>query len=83
MGRKYSVEDITISKFKDKLWEDKELEDKRKLRYYKEVINPTFDNENDLFVLSNNKRKMNITEIRNNSHELESQIGCWTRPKMP
>ena len=28
------------SKFKEKMWCDKELEEKRKLRYYKDVINP-------------------------------------------
>ena len=57
MGRKDSVKDIIISKFKDNLWEDKELGDKRKLRYYKEVINHTLDNHNYLSVLTNTKNK--------------------------
>ena len=43
-GSKYGVKDTITSKFKDMSWEDKELEGKRKLIYYKEVINPTLDN---------------------------------------
>ena len=75
MGSKDNIKNIITSKFKDKMWEDQELEGKRKLRYYKEVINPTLDNENYLAVLSNNKKKMNIAKIRTNSHELQSEIG--------
>ena len=37
------IKNIITSKFKEKLWCDENLEDKRKLRYYKEVINPTLD----------------------------------------
>ena len=70
MGSKDNIKNTITSKFKDKLWEDHELEGKRKLRYYKEVINPTLDNHNYLSVLSNNKKKMNIAKIRTNSHEL-------------
>ena len=44
MGSKDSIKDTITSKFKEKLWEDKEVEGKRKLRYYKEVIKPTLDN---------------------------------------
>jgi len=29
--------------FKEKMWDVKELEGKRKLRYYKEVINPNLE----------------------------------------
>ena len=81
MGSKDSVKEIITSKFKDKLWEDKELEGKRKLRYYKEVINPTLDNQKYLFVLTNTKKKMNIARIRTNSHELQSETGWWSIPK--
>lgn len=52
------------TKFKDKLWSDKELEEKRKLNYYKEVINPTLANQNYLFVLTNGNKRMNIARIR-------------------
>ena len=75
MGSKDSVKDTISSNFKDKLWDDKELEGKRKLRYYKEVINPTLDNHNYLSFLINTKEKMNIARIRTNSHELRSEIG--------
>ena len=33
------------------MWCDKELEEKRKLRYYKDVINPNLEEKNCLFVL--------------------------------
>jgi hypothetical protein len=36
---KDNIKNTITSKFKGKLWCNKELEDKRKLRYYKEVIN--------------------------------------------
>ena len=35
MGSKHNIKNTITSKFKDKLWEDQELEGKRKLRYYK------------------------------------------------
>ena len=73
MGSKDSVKNTITSKFKDKLWGDQELDVKRKLRYYKEVINSTLDNQNYLYVLSNNKKKMNIAKIRTNFHELRSE----------
>ena len=73
MGSKNGVKDTITSNFKDKLWNDKGLEGKRKLRYYKEVIKPTLDNENHLFVLTSTKKKMSITRIITNSHELESE----------
>ena len=52
------------------MWCDKELEQKRKLRYYKDVINL-------------NLEKKSIAKIRTNSHELHSEIGCWSIPKTP
>ena len=36
-----NIKNIVTSKFKEKLWREKDLEAKRKLRYYKEAINPT------------------------------------------
>ena len=78
MGNKYNIENTITSKVKDKLWEDQEMEGTRKLRYYKEVINTTLDNQNYLSVLSNNKKKMNIAKIRTNSPELWRSI-----PKTP
>ena len=83
MGSKDSVKNTITSKFKDRLWEDKELEGKRKLRYYKEVINLTLDNYDYLSVLTNTKKKMNIARIRTNSHELRSETGRWPIPETP
>ena len=83
MGSKDNIKNTITSKFKDKLWEDQELEGKRKLRYYKEVINRTLDNLNYISVLSSNKKKMNIDKIRTNSHELRSETRRWSIPKTP
>ena len=35
-----------------KMWCEKDLEAKRKLRYYKEVINPTLEDQKYLFFLT-------------------------------
>ena len=53
------------------------------MRYYKEVINPTLDNQNYLFVLSNNKKKMSIAKVRPNSHELLSETRWGSIPMTP
>jgi hypothetical protein len=82
----WSIENITnisTSKFKENMWCDKELEDKRKLRYYKEVVNPNLEDQNYLQVLKSAKKKINIAKIRTNSHELHSESGHWTNPKTP
>ena len=83
MGRKNNIKNTITSKFKDKLWEDHVLEGKRKLRYYKEVIKPTLDNQNYLSVSLSNKKKMNIPKIRTNSHDLWSETRRWSIPKAP
>jgi hypothetical protein len=36
---------IVQDKFKENIWCHKELEDKRKLRYYKEVVNPNLEDQ--------------------------------------
>jgi hypothetical protein len=72
--RSYSIENIVQAKFKEILWWVKELEDKIELRYYKEVVNPNFENKKYLFVLTTIKKKINIVKIRSNSHELHSDI---------
>ena len=83
MGGKDCIKDTITSNIKDKMWDDKELEGKRKLRYNKEAINPTLDNHNYLSMLTNTKKKMNIARIRNNSHVLQSEIEQWSTPKTP
>ena len=42
------------------MWCDKELEEKRKLRYYKDVINPNPEDQNYLSVLPSVKRKKSL-----------------------
>ena len=48
---------LLLLKFKEKIWCEKDLEDKRKLRYYKEVINPTPEDQKYLSVLISTKKK--------------------------
>jgi hypothetical protein len=76
-----NITNIITSKFKENMWCDKELEDKRKLRYYKEVVNPNLEDQKYLSVLRSEKKKINIAKIRTNSHELHSETGHWTIPK--
>ena len=65
------------------MWCDKELEEKRKLRYYKDVINSNLEDQNYLSVLPRVKKKISIAKIRTNSHELHSETGSWLVPKTP
>jgi hypothetical protein len=60
---------------------DKELVDKRKLRYHKEVVSPNLEDENYLSVFISAKKKINIAKIRTNSHELHNETGHWKTPK--
>ena len=46
--------------FKKKMWCEKDLQVKRKLRYYKEVINPTLEDQKYLSLLTSSKKKINI-----------------------
>ena len=79
---KDNIKNIIASKFKEKLWCDKELEGKRKLSYYKEVINPNLEEHKCLSILTSVKKKMNIAIIRTNSHELHSETRHWSIVKM-
>ena len=47
---KDTIKKIVKSKFKERMWCDKELEEKIKLRYYKDVINHNLEDKNYLFV---------------------------------
>jgi hypothetical protein len=51
-----NITNIITSKFKENMWCDKELVDKRKLRYYKEVVNPNLEDQNYLSVLRSAKK---------------------------
>jgi hypothetical protein len=77
LQNKYTIKNIIKSKFREKMWCDKELEEKRKLRYYKDVINPNLEDQNYLSVLTRVNKTTSIAKIRTNSHELHSEIGCW------
>jgi hypothetical protein len=83
LQNKDTIKKNVKSKFKEKMWCDKELEGKRKLRYYKDVINPNLEDQNYLSVLPSVKKKINIAKIRTNSHELHSETGHWSIPKTP
>jgi hypothetical protein len=65
------------------MWCDKELKEKRKLRYYKDVINQNLEDQNYLSILPSVKKKISITKIRTNCHELHNETGRWSIPKTP
>jgi hypothetical protein len=78
-----NITNIITLKFKEYMWCDKELVDKRKLRYHKEVVNPNLEDQNYLSIFKSAKKKINIDKIRTNSHKLQSEIEHWTTPKTP
>ena len=78
-----NVKNIITSKFKDKLWCEENLAVKRKLRYYKEVINPNLEDQKYLSVLTKSRKKIYIDKIRTNSHDLHSETRHWSIPKTP
>ena len=57
LQNKDNIKNIIKSKFKEKMWCDKELEEKRKLRYYKDVINPNLEDQSYLFLFPSVKKK--------------------------
>ena len=65
-----NIKNIVTSKFKEKLWCENDLEAKIKLRYYKEVINPTLEDQKYISILTSSKKRINIAKIRTNSNEL-------------
>jgi hypothetical protein len=78
-----NIKNIITSKFKENLWCDKKLEDKIKLRYYKEVVNPNLEDKKYLSILTIVKKKINISKIRTNSHELYTKNRNWIVSKTP
>ena len=65
------------------MWCDKELEEKIKLMYYKDVINPNLEDQNYLYVLTSVKKKISIAKIRTNSQKLHKETRLWSIPKTP
>jgi hypothetical protein len=78
-----NITNIITSKFKENMWCVKELADKRKLRYYNEVVNHNLEDQNHLSFFRSAKKKINIDKIRTNSHELHSETRRWTTSKTP
>jgi len=78
-----NIKNIITSKFEEEMRDKKELEGKRKLRYYKEAINPNLEDQKYLYVLASPNKKVNIAKIRMNLHELHSETRRWTIPKTP
>ena len=78
-----NVKNIITSKFKEKFWCEENLAMKRKLRYYKEVINPNLEDQKYLSAITSSRKKINIYKIRTNSYECHSEIGHWSIPKTP
>ena len=70
-------------KFKEKFWCEENLAVKRKLRYYKEVINPNLEDQKYLSVVTRSRKKINIAKIRTDCHELHRETTWWSIPKTP
>jgi hypothetical protein len=83
LQNKDTIKKMSNQNLRKNMWCDKELEEKRKLRYYKDVINPNLEDQNYLSVLPSVKKKISIAKIRTNSHELHSETGRWSIPKTP
>ena len=52
-----NVKNIITSKFEVKFWYEENLAAKRKLRYYKEVINPNLEDQKYLSVVTSSWKK--------------------------
>ena len=75
----YNIKNI----IKEKMHFQKKLEVKRKLRYYKEVINHNLEYQKYISVVTSSRKKNNIAKIKTDSHELHSETRCWSIPKTP
>ena len=62
LQNKDTIKKNVKSKFKEKMWCDKELEEKSKLRNYKDVINHNLEDQNYLSVLPSVKKKISIAK---------------------
>ena len=65
------------------MWDKKDLKVKRKLRYYKQVINPNLEDQKYLSTLTSSKKNINISKIKNKSHELHNEKGRRKFTKKP
>ena len=78
-----NVKNIITSKFKYKFWYEENFAIKKKLRYYKEVINPNLEDKKYLLEVTSSRKKINIANIITNSHEIHSKTRSWSIPKTP
>ena len=51
-----------------------EIENKKKMVYYKETNNLNLEYQNYLFIVASIKTKINISKKGTNSHELHSEV---------
>ena len=58
------------TRFKDKLRCKEEIENKIKLMYYENIINPKLEDYNSFYSVDNVKRKIKFAKIRTYLHEL-------------
>ena len=61
---------ILLLLFKEKLSCEENLAVKRKLRYYKEVINPNLEDEKYFSLVTSSRKKINVAKIITNLREL-------------
>ena len=73
-----NVKNHITSNFKEKFCCEENLAVKRKLRDYKEVINPNLEYQKYLSVVTSTRKKNYIAKIRTNSHELHSETRRWS-----
>jgi hypothetical protein len=66
LQKKDTIKKNVKSKFKKKMWCDKELEEKIKLMYYMDVTNPTLEYQTFLSLLISVKKKISLAHIRTN-----------------
>ena len=78
-----NVKNIITSMFKAKFWCEENLAVDKKLRYYKEVINTNLEDHKYLLVVTSSQKKINISKIKMNYHELLSETWHWYIPKTP
>ena len=56
--------------FKENFYCEENLAVKRKLGYYKEVINPNLEDQKYISAIANSQKKINIAKSITKSHEL-------------
>jgi hypothetical protein len=63
-----------ITRFKREIWSDTKIGNKRKLNYYKETNSSKLEDRNCLFIITSTTNKINVVNIKINSHTLHNEI---------